>query len=71
MTHNDRRSGENISLIHPDPRASSKSIGKEVVVGWLNPSDHRESLLVTGWTKQEIGVYATQDGGLYTTQNFY
>lgn len=71
MGHDNRQSGENISLTYPGPNASSDSIAKEIVSGWMDSSGHRENILEDNWTEQGIGVYTARDGGVYTTQNFY
>lgn len=69
--HDDRSSGENIALTHPDHGASVREAARSVVEGWMNSKGHRENILRDRFAKEGIGVYITPEGAMYTTQNFY
>lgn len=69
--HDDRSSGENISLEHHEILASPTEVARSIVEGWMNSQGHRENVLRDRFTKEGIGVYLDNNGGVYATQNFY
>ncbi|SEH16540.1 Cysteine-rich secretory protein family protein [Natronorubrum sediminis] len=47
-----------------------QELGEGVVDQWLGSSGHEANLLAEHWENQGIGVYVTDDGQVYATQNF-
>lgn len=70
-------SGENI-VFHPGPLdAFSKedypievSIARQVVASLMNSPSHRNNMFKTNYVVQGIGVFITQDGKVYVSQEF-
>ena len=48
---------------------SLEEIAKSTVEGWMQSPGHRENIL-TPFTREGIGIYITDDGKVYITQNF-
>ncbi|MFO7872337.1 MAG: CAP domain-containing protein [Candidatus Undinarchaeales archaeon] len=49
---------------------TQEEIAYEAVEGWMNSEGHRENILSTKVFKEGIGVAISQNGAVYTTQNF-
>ncbi|MEJ5185593.1 MAG: CAP domain-containing protein [Candidatus Geothermincolales bacterium] len=49
--------------------SSLEEIARSTVEGWMQSPGHRENIL-TPFTREGIGVYVTDDGKIYITQNF-
>ncbi|RLM32881.1 CAP domain-containing protein [Haloarcula sp. Atlit-120R] len=69
--HDIRKCGENIALTYPTPMTPVDEVAGSVVDDWMESPGHRENILREQFDREGIGVYLTQDGAIYTTQNFY
>ncbi|MFC6765177.1 CAP domain-containing protein [Natrinema soli] len=49
---------------------TERELANGIVDQWMNSSGHRENILATQWENEGIGVYVTDDGRVYATQNF-
>lgn len=68
--HQARQCGENLAKVFPAQNASLAEAAREVVDAWMNSPGHRENLLRERFEREGIGVYFTQTGAVYATQNF-
>lgn len=49
---------------------SEEELAEGLVQQWMNSPGHRENLLEPYWENQGIGVYVTDEGKVFATQNF-
>ena len=47
-----------------------EDVAENVVNGWMNSPGHRENILLEGVESQGIGIFKTEDGEVFVTQNF-
>lgn len=69
--HSDRSYGENIALRQLGATVSVSELAESIVDGWMDSEGHRENILRDRFEAEGIGVYTTNDGTVYATQNFY
>ncbi|WP_458207455.1 CAP domain-containing protein [Haladaptatus sp. NG-SE-30] len=76
-----RGAGENIAYTYFDRQVrtetgavvryrTAEELARGVVSQWMNSTGHRENLLSENWEREGIGVYYTESGRLFATQNF-
>ncbi|MFC3478191.1 CAP domain-containing protein [Halobacterium litoreum] len=65
-----RTFGENIAMVTVGPDATEDSVANRVVDMWMDSSGHRQNILSAAWNEEGIGVYVTDGGEVYVTQNF-
>ncbi|WP_171052349.1 CAP domain-containing protein [Haloterrigena sp. H1] len=53
-----------------DTYTSETELANAIVTQWMNSPGHRENILAPQWENEGIGVYVTDDGKVYATQNF-
>jgi uncharacterized protein YkwD len=68
--HQARQCGENLAKVFPAQNASLAEAARDVVDAWMSSPGHRENLLRERFEREGIGVYFTQTGAVYATQNF-
>lgn len=68
--HNDSSYGENIAYRQPGPTVSVIDLAESIVDGWMDSKGHRKNILQERFGEEGIGVYTTNDGTVYMTQNF-
>lgn len=68
--HSDNSYGENIAYRQPGPTISVIDLAESIVDGWMDSKGHRENILQERFREEGIGVYTTNDGTVYVTQNF-
>lgn len=53
---------------------TAEGIAEALVVQWMNSPDHRDAILEEGqsqsWDRAGVGVYLSEDGEVYASQNF-
>ncbi len=49
--------------------ASADELAESTVQGWMESPDHRENIL-TPFTREGIGIFVTDEGEVYITENF-
>ncbi|SFS48608.1 CAP domain-containing protein [Halostagnicola kamekurae] len=53
---------------------TAEGIAEALVVQWMNSPDHRDAILENGqshsWDRAGVGVYLSEEGEVYATQNF-
>lgn len=49
---------------------SLESLAREITHGWLNSTGHRENILSPHYEAEGVGVFVTQNGTIYVTQEF-
>ncbi|MDS0478498.1 CAP domain-containing protein [Natrinema sp. 1APR25-10V2] len=49
---------------------TERGLADAIVTQWMNSPGHRENILASQWEHEGIGVYVTDDGKVYATQNF-
>ncbi|MFC6716820.1 CAP domain-containing protein [Natrialbaceae archaeon GCM10025810] len=49
---------------------TERELADGLVDQWMNSPGHRDNLLGSQWENEGIGVYVTDDGKVYATQNF-
>ncbi|MFP8891481.1 CAP domain-containing protein [Natrialbaceae archaeon A-CW2] len=74
--------GENIAETYVHERIEESSTGntiritdeeelaKQLVQQWMDSPGHRENILHSEWQRQGLGLYFSDDGKVYATQNF-
>jgi uncharacterized protein YkwD len=45
-------------------------LARGIVDQWMNSSGHRSNILADAWRNEGIGIYVTDEGKVYATQNF-
>lgn len=50
--------------------SSLEDIAMDAVDGWMSSKGHRDNILNRFFTREGIGVYVTEEGKIYITQNF-
>ncbi|ELZ18687.1 CAP domain-containing protein [Natrinema limicola] len=53
-----------------DTYTTETELANAIVTQWMNSSGHRENILASQWENEGIGIYMTDDGKVYATQNF-
>jgi|GEM_PF-1810266 len=53
-----------------DTYTTETELANAIVTQWMNSPGHRENILASQWENEGIGVYVTDDGKVYATQNF-
>ncbi|WP_158303756.1 CAP domain-containing protein [Natronomonas pharaonis] len=61
--------GENIIIGHKQDRGVNE-IAESLVERWVDSEGHYENLKSQGHNVSGVGVYVTEDGTIYATQNF-
>jgi uncharacterized protein YkwD len=72
---------ENIAYTYYDQRVrtgdgetvrytNADELAQGIVRGWMNSEGHRENILMEAWDREGIGVFVTDEGKVYATQNF-
>ncbi|WP_049971850.1 CAP domain-containing protein [Haladaptatus cibarius] len=49
---------------------TERELARGIVDQWMNSQGHRENILTDSWQNEGIGIYVTEDGQVYATQNF-
>jgi uncharacterized protein YkwD len=49
---------------------TEEELARQLVEGWMNSPSHRENILTPEWRNLGVGVYITEAGKVYATQNF-
>ncbi|WP_266074776.1 CAP domain-containing protein [Haladaptatus caseinilyticus] len=49
---------------------TERELARGLVNQWMNSQGHRENILTDAWQNEGIGIYVTDDGKVYATQNF-
>jgi uncharacterized protein YkwD len=49
---------------------TEEELARGIVTQWMNSPGHRDNILTAAWQNEGIGVYVTDDGKVYVTQNF-
>ena len=53
-----------------DTYTTETELANAIVTQWMNSPGHRENILASQWENEGIGIYMTDDGKVYATQNF-
>jgi len=72
--------GENIAYTYYDTEVNTDwgtvryttadELAAGIVKGWMNSEGHRENILTAAWNNEGVGIYVTDEGKVYATQNF-
>ncbi|WP_458188851.1 CAP domain-containing protein [Haladaptatus sp. NG-WS-4] len=76
-----RGAGENIAYTYFDRRVRTENgtvvryrtadeLARGIVSQWMNSTGHRENILSENWEREGIGVYTTDSGRVFATENF-
>jgi uncharacterized protein YkwD len=66
-----RASGENIAQNWVGYGASTnEAVANAIVDMWMGSSGHRQNILSSSYSEEGLGVYITEEGAVYATQNF-
>lgn len=76
-----RGAGENIAYTYFDRRVrtdsgdvvryrAAKELARGVVSQWMHSPDHRENILAKRWQREGLGIYYTENGRIYATEDF-
>ncbi|WP_435159408.1 CAP domain-containing protein [Haladaptatus sp. DFWS20] len=49
---------------------TERELARGIVDQWMNSQGHRENILTDAWQNEGVGIYVTEDGKVYATQNF-
>ena len=49
----------------------NEEIASRAVIGWMNSDGHRRNILSRSYVREGIGIFKTDDGKIYITQNFF
>jgi uncharacterized protein YkwD len=49
---------------------TEEEIAEYLVTGWMGSKGHRENILNPSWEEMVAGIYVTDNGKVYATQNF-
>ncbi len=50
---------------------TTEAIASEIIEGWMHSKGHRKNILNANFEKEGIGVFITEDGEIYVTQDFF
>lgn len=59
-------SSRNGTVLHE----SEEEVAEGLVTQWMNSPGHRKNILKPYWNNEGIGIYVTEDGKVFATQNF-
>jgi len=49
---------------------TQEEIAASTVKGWMNSPGHRKNIIIPFWKSEGIGIFISQNGNVYITQNF-